>query len=488
MPSALGARKDLAFIKLFRVKILRVRNERSSKTQMGLDFRLKDFAYPLSILRLKREFERHQWGSAELLRDYQLARLKATVAHSYQNVSFYRRMFDERGLNPNDIRSISDIRFLPLLTKEMVRLNSDSLVAHDAPRYSPTSIKTSGTSGSQLHFLMDKNSNVLEFVFYWRFWAWAGYRLGDRFAELSAQHFTPSGRGPRNGIADYSPLTRRVMVNSLLISLAHRDEYISLFKQFKPRFLKGLPSNLYMLALIFGSKNTHGVALQAVFSQGENLTALQRHVIEETFRCKVFDHYGHMERTVAITQCEQGTYHVHEDYGLLELLEPSSIPEDGDAETESMREIVGTGLHNCAMPLLRYRTGDLVRVKQAGHRCKCGRTFACIENIVGRSSDVVITPDKRAITALYVALDRTAGLDMGQIVQDGIDHLTLRLALSETADAKAVTAVLLQNVREFVGDRMRLDVEMLTADEIRGDRRTKFKSIVSHIKPEELLH
>jgi phenylacetate-CoA ligase len=454
---------------------------------MGLDFRFKDFAHPLSILRLKREFDRHQWESVELLRDYQLARLRAIVAHAYQNVPFYHQLFTERGMSPNDIHNASDMRLLPVLTKEMVRLYADSLVARNASCYRPTSIETSGTSGSQVHFLMDKNSNVLEFVFYWRFWAWAGYHLGDRFAELSAQHFTPSGRGPRNGIADYSPLTRRLMVNSLLLSLAHRDDYISLFKRFKPRFLKGLPSNLYMLALVLGSKNALGVTLQAVFSQGENLTASQRNVIEETFSCKVFDHYGHMERTVAITQCEQGTYHVHEDYGLLELLEPSSISEDGDTESELVREIVGTGLHNCAMPMLRYRTGDLVRVKKTGQSCKCGRTFACIENIIGRSSDVVITPDRRAVTALYVALDRTAGLDMGQIVQDSIDHLTLRLAIAENADAERVTALLLRNVREFVGEEMRLDVETLTPEEIRGDQGTKFQSIVSHVVPEKLL-
>lgn len=453
---------------------------------MGLDFRFRDFAYPLSILRLKQKFERHQW-SAELLHDYQSARLQAIVLHAYHNVAYYRQLFDKLGISPRDIRSASDLKLLPLLTKEEVRLNFSALTADDVKRYHPLPVETSGTSGLQACFLMDKDANILEFVCYWRFWAWAGYQLGDRFAEFSAQDFTPSARKQKKGLAHYSPLTRRLMVNSLLISLARRADYIALFKKFRPRFLKGLPSNLYMLALVLGAQRTHRVAFQAIFSQGEHLTAAQRQTIEDTFRCRVFDHYGHMERTVVITQCEEGTYHIHQDYGLLELLEPSSAAKDTGAGNDLLREVVGTGLHNRAMPLLRYRTGDLVRIKEKEQKCKCGRAFACIDSIIGRSSDVVITPDKRAITALYVALDRTEGLKMSQIVQDSLDHLTLRAAIAENADEKTVTAALLRNVREFTGEEMRLDFELLSPEEIRGDRKSKFKSIVSHISPEELL-
>ena len=49
--------------------------------------------------------------------------------------------------------------------------------------------QTTGTMGEPLRFLIDKPSNVLEFVYYWRHWSWAGYRIGDRFAELASHYF-----------------------------------------------------------------------------------------------------------------------------------------------------------------------------------------------------------------------------------------------------------------------------------------------------------
>ena len=65
------------------------------------------------------------------------------------------------------------------------------MTARNCKKFHPQLITTSGTSGSQVRFYADKPSNILEFVFYWRFWGWADYKLGNRFAELSAEHFLP---------------------------------------------------------------------------------------------------------------------------------------------------------------------------------------------------------------------------------------------------------------------------------------------------------
>ncbi|MBF0122127.1 MAG: phenylacetate--CoA ligase family protein [Candidatus Omnitrophica bacterium] len=450
---------------------------------MGLDFKIKDFAYPGAILKLKREFERHQWLSQEILQEYQLKRLQIIIAHAYQNVPYYQTLFHKNGLVPGDIKTIKDLEKIPCLTKDLLRINYSSLIARNVKQYDPMELATSGTTGGQVKFLVDRVSNVLEFVYYWRSWGWAGYRLGDKFAELSAQVFTPyETRGKE--FYRYQPLIRRLLLNSLQIAHRNADVYVNIFRKFKPLFLKGLPSNLYMLALVLNERKGHGICLRAVFSQGETLLRHQRELIERVFSCKVFDAYGHMERTVAISQCSEGNYHVHQDYGVTEF-EPFST-NSGTGADEVLTEIVSTSLYNFSMPLIRYRTGDLAKIHLKPVACLCKRSFPIVASLEGRIADVVITPDQRAITALYVALDRTPGILLGQIVQDQIDQLVVRVAC-DAGDRLVVDLALIRNIKEFVGNKMKIEIIHESVEKIRGENFRKFKSVVSQVSSEKIF-
>ena len=261
---------------------------------MGLDFRGRDFFYPVSIVKLAHSFEKNQWLTKEDLRAYQLKLLKIILDHAYQNVPYYRKLFKDNDIVPSDIKTLNDLTIIPPLTRDMLRNNFQQLLADNYRKYKPTLQHTSGTTANQIKFYTDKSSNVLEFVYYLRFWGWAGYKLGNVFAELSAQFFTPYEE-KKDLFCHFEYSTRRLLVNSLLISPKNLTEYEKIFKKHKPLFLKGLPSNLYMLALIFKGKNNHGISFKAIFSQGENLLKYQRDMIENTFSCMVFDSYGHME-------------------------------------------------------------------------------------------------------------------------------------------------------------------------------------------------
>lgn len=451
---------------------------------MGLDFRIRDFAYPLALFGLKREFDANQWKSEAFLKSYQAQKLRRVLSHSLENVPYYRDLFRRVGISGVTDADESLLSRIPGLTKEMLRDNFTRLTSDRVERFVPLLTSTSGSTGGAIDFYVDKTSNVLEFVFYWRAWGWAGYRLGDSFAELSAQHFTPyEERG--HLICDREILTRRVLVNSLLISRKNLDRYIEMFRKFKPKFLKGLPTNLYMLALVFSTSRTHGISFRAVFSQGENLLEHQRRLIEEVFSTTVYDFYGHMERTVAITQCEFGSYHVHMDYGIAEFLPPERDLEYPCGDDEAIAEISGTSLHNFAMPLIRYRTGDLVRLYKEPKSCACGRTFPLVKGIIGRDCDTIVTPDGRAVTALYVALDRTAGLALGKVVQEKRDSIVVRVAPAEGGAYS--DEELRANLVEFLGDSMKIQIVHEQLEKIRGTNGRKFKVIDSSVPPEQIL-
>jgi phenylacetate-CoA ligase len=438
------------------------------------------------MIKTKRQFDRNQYLSQEALEKYQIGNLKRILLHAYENVPYYKNLFDKNSITLSSIQSLSDISVIPFLTKELLTKNFNNLTALNAQRYNPMVLHTSGTTGGQVSFLVDKQANVLEFVYYWRFWGWHGYHIGSKFAEFSAEHFLPMEKY-RKTYSVFNPLTNRLLLNSLLLSKATIQIYISLFRKQKPLFIKGLPSNLYILALLCDSEKNHGISFKAIFSQGENLLPNQKKFIETVFDSPVFDSYGQMERTVAISQCEYGNYHIHSDYSLLELVKPqnsyiSPVVRDG----LQMCEVAGTTLHNMSMPLIRYKTGDLVITDPGLTSCPCKRTFPLVHSIIGRDSDVIITPDKRAITALYVAFDRLPGIGCGQIIQESIDSLRVRIA-GERVDSDRVKRNVIDTIQTFTGRGMAVRVEGCQIDDLLQNGK-KFKSIVSAVDPSEITH
>ena len=111
-----------------------------------------------------------------------------------------------------------------------------------------------------------------------------------------------------------------------------------------------------------------------------------------------------MERTVAISQCEQGTYHVHMDYSLVEFEAADQVQTGHMQSDEYIAEVIGTSLHNLSMPLIRYRTGDYVRLKKNPEKCACGRGFRPLKLSWAATVNVIRTPDGRCITAILCCL------------------------------------------------------------------------------------
>jgi phenylacetate-CoA ligase len=446
---------------------------------MGINFRIRDFAYPISILKLKKVFEKNQWLSEEALYHYQLTKLKYIVTHAFKNIPYYQKLFRQNNIVPDDIKTLKDLKNIPFLTKDLLRSNFNSLIARNAHKYKPDLLSTSGTTGGKIDFYIDKPSNVLEFVYYWRFWNWAGYKLGDTFATLSSEDFVYIKKN-RKAIYHFNPVTRQLTVNSTMFSSKYLGQLTGIFRKFRPLFLKAFPLNLYMFAMAFSGKEDHGISFKGIFSQGSNLLPYQRALIERVFNCRVFDSYGHMERTAAISQCPLGSYHIHPDYGIVELEEPDiPISNENDGDT-FIREIVGTSLHNMSMPLIRYRTGDFVKLKRSPQKCSCKRGFPMIESVIGRELDLVATPDRRKVAGVSSAFSHTPGIIMGQIIQEEISRLLVKIVcVSENADN--TNRILMGHIRNFVGDEMDIKIEHTTIEGIEKDAFGKFKTVVSNI-------
>ncbi|MCA9727194.1 MAG: AMP-binding protein [Candidatus Eisenbacteria bacterium] len=475
---------------------------------MAIDFRVRDFFHPVRILRLHRDFERHQWEPLSAVRAYQIGRLRAVLSVARDHVPFYRELFARVGFDPSALESDSDLAALPLLTRDVVREHQAAMRADDAHRLGAIVQRTSGTTGRPIEFLADAESQSLEFVYYWRHWSWAGYRLGDRFAELGSQFFL---RRSDDAIACWQPGLRRLMLDSTRVSAENARPFADAIRRHRPRFLKGMPSAVHLLAESLRDAGIDDLRFRAVFTNGEPVTASHRASVERVFGCRVLDSYGHMERTVAISQCLEGEYHVHPDYGLLQLVEsgaPTGRPgtsheekashelsdsvraaeatprhavddDGGSARLPRRARVIGTSLHNRAMPFVRYELGDQVELYSEPRTCRCGRSFPVVKRILGRSRDVVVTPDGRHISTLFMLPEMVEGALLTQFVQESPRELRIRVApgpgWSESSERQ-----MREYAQRLVGPSMRVDVECVPGEQLL-DESGKLRTVVSHL-------
>ncbi len=448
---------------------------------MAIDFNARDFCYPLTILRLHRILVRSQWFSPAELRSFQDKRLRATIRHAYQDVPYYRELFDRQGIDPRDVEGASDLVRLPLLSKRAARSAGAQLRSGCAFRYLPKAHSTSGTTGEPLEFLLDKDSNALEFVYYWRHWSWAGYRLGDRFAELSTNHFLHRPE-LRAAPCHWQSWLRRLVLDGGRVSKRDAAVMAAAIRRHRPRYIKGLASTLFFFARCLDEAGIRDISFKAAFSTGEVLSEACRALISSTLRCPVLDSYGHMERTAAICQCPEGGYHVNADYGVLEILDRQPTDRAGVVAGRA----VGTSLYNRAMPLIRFDIGDIIEVPSEPRSCPCGRSLPLVEAIRGRVQDIIVTPEGRYITAIFILPEFVTGIGLAQFVQESADKLTI-LVVPSAGWNPAQQDRLAGYASRLLGPSMQVEIRTVTPTDIATDASGKRKVVISDVPQPERI-
>lgn len=441
---------------------------------MSIEFKIRDFAYPIGIVRLRRFFEKSQWMHPDGLREYQRHLLRRTIRQAYFHVPYYAQLFDALRLKPQDIRDADDLCKLPFLSKEMVRANYGALRADNAALFRPGPASTSGTTGTPLQFLVDKPSNILEFAYYWRHWSWAGYRLGDRFADVRYDYFVRRA-DTTDDVWACQPHLRRLLLNSMRIAPDRIAEYAKALRKFKPRFIRARPVSLYCLALFLRERKLNDIQFQAAFTGGETVLPQHRQMIEGTFGCRVLDSYGHMERCIAVSQCPVGGYHVHLEYGILEFADKKTA-----ADGTIVGRVVGTSLHKMAMPFLRYELDDLIEMYTDGRRCSCGRTLPLVKAVHGLKQDVILTPDGRRIPSLFNVFHYAPGIRFFQIVQEDVSRLVVRIVRGKDYTFHSEESLNFW-LRRFIGDGMKIDVEYISENDLVRDHTGRPQPVVSRV-------
>jgi phenylacetate-CoA ligase len=401
--------------------------------------------------------------SPQGLQAFQNQRLQQIVREAYRDIPYYRDLFSSLKLKPEAIQSAADLRKLPYLTKALVVANFDKLISRKKRNFLCKVAKTSGTTGSPAQFVRSFEAINFENAAVWRQWRMK-CQPGTRRITLRGEVVVPM-RQSDPPFWRLNPANQELLMCGFHLNDQTAQAYLRQILDFQPQILSAYPSNAYALARYF---RRHKISYQfeAVFTSSEILAPGVRRFIEETFQTQVYDWYGQAERVAAIAHCQKGTYHIQEDYSLVEL-----IPKGPNFE------IAGTHLFNAVMPLIRYRTGDWVRVNP-GQFCDCGSHFRTVAAIDGRNCDFIVTPEGYHISAANHIFHGVANILEGQLYQEDTACLILKVVVGPGFTEEDRNR-LIRNARENTSERMGIVVEEV--EHIPRAPNGKFLSIVNRL-------
>jgi len=422
------------------------------------------------VFRSALEFlERSQWWSEAEQASYQDEQLRILIRHAYETVPYYNEMFRRLKLTPDDVRTVSDLPKLPILSKSIVRKKYHDLQSRGWPRNRRVYGHTGGTTGTALKLVADKDTLPWQWAVWWRHRKRFGLKVGE-------PHIVFAGR-PVVPLRSMSPpiWRRNIFLHQTYVSVHHltKQNMPALAEYLKKRsvaYYSGYPSGLYLVAKYFLDNHLRlSKPPRVIVTGAETLLPHQRKAISKAFDTQVVEQWGSSEQCGNISECELHSYHVDFEFGIVEFVGSPDLPENS-------KRIICTSLRNPVMPLIRYEIGDIARISD--QPCKCGRASKTVLSIDGRIESYIVTPDGRRLGRLDFLFKKTHNIEEAQLVQETLGHVIVKIVRSSRYN-KGDEIQLLENFRTYLGRNIRISIEYI--DEIPRESNGKFRQIVSKV-------
>ncbi|GEM_PF-1222201 len=352
------------------------------------------------------------------IRELQMNQFRRLIRHCHENIPFYRRRMAERGLVPEDFRSLADIERMPVLHKSELKENPDDFLPRGTRKNGLVRFQSSGSTGEPTIFHASREYEILRGFVHLRSLLLAGVGIMDRQLRLMAEF----------RVKNRKDLLQRLGVYKVL-NLSIGEDFsriVPSILRYRPRVILLTPSFLDTLCDGLRGKEAETIArgLKCIVTRSEVLYPDTRNRAESLFGVPVHDFYGLSEFGFVASQTEGSRgYCIAEDVNLVEIA-GASLP-DGSVEEN---DIVVTALYNFTMPLIRYNTGDKAQRAASGEGPV---RFRRMERILGRSDDFIVLPDGTKINPLLVTgfFADIPGLVRFRVFQESADRLKIRIQM-----------------------------------------------------------
>lgn len=363
-----------------------------------------------------------QYWPPERVREYQFGKIKKLLEHAYKYVPFYKRMFADLRITPNDIRTRADFAHLPVLTKEIIRGNRELFVAENVRQQDLKPNSTGGSTGEPLHFFQDEN--YVRWADAARIRGWyhiAGCNYGDTSAVIwGASHEVKEDFTLRERLRDFL-LYGDILLNAFNLSEERKQTFLRYCRLLRPRLLRGYTTALKDMAQFLEERGLRFPQVKGVILCAETVDPHTQAYIEKVFRAPAFNTYGGRELSLIGMECGEhdGLHEVSEN----NYVEYEPVALEGYSNAGNL---LITNLNNFAMPFIRYRLGD-IGVPGEEDVCRCGRGLPRIQKVIGRSTEVFSFWDGTRIAGeMFIHLMKDFPLSEYQFVQNSERSVILR--------------------------------------------------------------
>ena len=368
--------------------------------------------------------------SREALKQLQLERLQATVLRVYMNVPFYRKKFDELGIDPDAFRSLEDLSKLPFTSKDDLRMSYPYGMFAVPLREVVRVQASSGTTGMPTAVGYTRNDIKIWSNLAARILVAGGVTQND-IVQIAFDY------GLFTGALGLHYGAERIGASVIPISSVNTRRQIKIMQDFKTTALMCTPSYALSIAdtIVEVGINVNALSLKYGLFGAEPWSEAMRHELQEKLKIVATDNYGLsevMSPGVAGECPERNGLHINEDHFLVEVVDPETLRPLPEGETG---EMVITTLTKEAFPVIRFRTRDVTSLKT--EPCPCGRTFVRMSKVTGRTDDMIkirgITVFPSQIESVLFEIEGTE--PHYQIILDrkaAVDELTVLVEVSES--------------------------------------------------------
>lgn len=267
------------------------------------------------------EMKESQWLSAEKIKQLQIKKLERLLKYAYENVPYYKKLFDENGTTFKHIQTFKDLQKIPLLNKETVKKSADGpLLSRNIDYSKVLKIRTSGSSGMPLHIYADVKQLDMRYAAVLRCWKWTGWKFGDKSIRLWHQTIGMTEEQAAKEWLD-AYLMRREFLPVFEMDDKNLMKYILKIKEYQPKIMDGYAEAFDILANFIRANEIEDVFVPAVISSAQMLSDKMRENISKSMHTEVFDRYGCREFSTIAHECSfHKGYHVNAENLIVELI------------------------------------------------------------------------------------------------------------------------------------------------------------------------
>ncbi len=398
---------------------------------------------------------RFPFRSMDLIEREQAKRVRRMVAYAYKYVPYYRETMDRLKLSPENFRTAADLARLPILERDQLQRNLDSLTSTE-PRDLPDFETMSGGSAGSPRTMRWNTAAIFESAGHAERERSIIAGMVGRFTHYR-ESVIASSYGAEENIQllyrERAVLPSRVMLQHQRLSiLDSAEKQLRQLNEFKPDVIRAYGSSI---AHLFSYIEESGVSFhrpKVIFYDAADLPTSVRQLISDKYGIQVLSAYQAVEAFKIGFECERHTgLHLNVDLYPLRLVDADGV----DVPRGENGDVIVSNLVNRATVLLNYRLGDIAHLLP--ERCRCGRTLPLLSFISGRTDDVIRLSSGEVIHPQVVRVMFSAEQTIWQyqVVQEEAD--SFRVAIVGGDDREGLRDRLTKRFESSFGPNVRVN-------------------------------